>query len=99
MTTRPLTFDGDTLFLNFATSAAGGIRVEIQDSAGHPIPGFALADGREQIGNEIERPVSFSGGNLAKLSGQTVRLHFVLKDADLFSIRFGNRLQTPATLP
>jgi hypothetical protein len=90
MITRPLTFDGDSLFLNFATSAAGGIRLEIQDATGHPIPGFSLADCHELIGNEIERPVSFNGGSLAKLAGQAVRVHFVMKDADLFSMRFGN---------
>lgn len=99
MTTRPLTFEGDALFLNFATSAAGGIRVEIQDVAGHPIPGFSLADCAEQIGNEIERAVNFSGGSLAKIAGKAIRLRFVLKDADLFSIRFGKGSQSVGTSP
>ena len=46
LVTRPLVFSGNRLTLNFATSAAGGIRVEIQDADGRPIPGFALADAR-----------------------------------------------------
>ncbi|HEY2584482.1 MAG TPA: sialidase family protein [Tepidisphaeraceae bacterium] len=34
MVTRPLKFTGSELLLNFATSAAGSIRVEVQDEAG-----------------------------------------------------------------
>jgi len=86
--TKPLTFAGSKLLLNFATSAAGGVRVEIQQVDGTPIPGFALADCQELIGNEIERPVAWAGGNLSKLAGQPVRLRFVMKDADVFAIRF-----------
>ncbi|WP_337177775.1 hypothetical protein [Paludisphaera sp.] len=89
MTTKPLTFRGSRLLLNFATSAAGGIRVEIQRPDGTPIPGFALADCAELIGNEIERPVAFAGG-LDSLAGQPVRLRFVMKDADLFALRFAD---------
>jgi hypothetical protein len=88
MITKLLTFTGSRLLLNFATSAAGSIRVEIQDQTGNPMPGFSLADCREIIGNEIERAVSWSGGNLSKLSGRPVRLRFSLKDADLFALRF-----------
>lgn len=88
MRTRPLVFDGATLLLNFATSAAGGIRVEVQESDGTPIPGLALADCRELIGNEIERPVSWAGGDLARVAGRAVRLRFVMRDADLYALRF-----------
>ncbi len=88
MVTRPLTFRGGELLLNFATSAAGGVRVEIQDPDGTPIPGFALADCSELIGNEIERAVTFAGGDLGKLGGRPVRLRVVMRDADLFALRF-----------
>lgn len=90
MVTKPLTFEGRSLLLNFATSAPGGIRVEVQDEQGKPIDGFALADCRELIGNDIERPVLWTGGDLAALAGKTVRLRFVMKDADLFAMRFGD---------
>ncbi len=87
--TKPLQFSGNQLKINFSTSAAGGIRVEIQDAAGKPIPEFTLADSREQIGNEIERVVTWkTGSDLSKLAGKTVRLRFVIKDADLFAIQF-----------
>jgi hypothetical protein len=87
--TRPLTFRGKKLTLNFSTSAAGGIRVEIQDAAGKPIRGFSLADSVETIGNEIERVVRWKGGSdLGALAGKPVRLRLVMKDARLFSLRF-----------
>ena len=75
--------------INFGTSAAGGIRVEIQDVGGKPLPGFALTDANEQIGNEVERVVSWKqGSDVSSLAGKAVRLRFVIKDADLYSLRF-----------
>ena len=58
-----------------------------------PMKGFALDDCRELIGNEIERPVTFAGGDLSGLSGRVVRLRFVMKDADLYALRFGSELR------
>ena len=89
MITKPCTFSGKALEINFSTSAAGGIRVEIQDGDGGAIRGFALADCPEIIGDRIERVVAWKGGSdVSGLAGQPVRLRFVMKDADLYSIRF-----------
>ena len=56
---------------------------------GSPVPGFSLAECREIIGDEIERPVTWEGRpDLGQLSGKPVRLRFVMKDADLYSLRF-----------
>lgn len=89
MLTKTLTFTGKELALNFATSAAGGIRVEIQDGAGKVIPGFALADSVETIGNEIERAVRWKAGpDVSSLTGKPIRLRFVMRDARLYSLRF-----------
>ena len=77
------------MLLNFSTSAAGSVRVEIQDAAGKPIPGFTLADADETIGNEIERAVSWkSNQDVSSLAGRPVRLLFELKDADVFAFQF-----------
>ena len=87
--TKPFTFAGKELALNFATSAAGGILVEIQDEGGTPLPGFTAADAVETIGNEIERPVRWkSGSDVAALAGRPVRLRFVMRDARLYAFRF-----------
>ncbi len=89
MITKPLTFQGARLLLNFATSAAGGLLVEVQEENGQPIPGFTLGESIETIGNEIERAVLWKkGGDVSSLADRPVRLRFVLKDADLFSFRF-----------
>jgi hypothetical protein len=89
MTTKPITFAGRRLTLNYSTSAAGSVRVEIQDAQRQPIPGFFLADCPEIIGDQIERVVAWKGGDdLSTLAGQPVRLRFVFQDADLYSIQF-----------
>lgn len=87
--TRPLVFKGKELSINFSTSAAGSIRAEIQNAQGRPLKGFKLTESTEIYGDEIERTVTWkAGGNLSKLAGKPIRLRFVLKDADLYSIRF-----------
>jgi hypothetical protein len=84
-----LKFSGERLEINFSTSAAGGVRVEIQDADGKPLPGFAASDCPEIVGDEIARTVSWKhGSDVRKLAGQVVRLRFELKDADLYSFRF-----------
>lgn len=90
MLTHPLTFEGTHLELNYATSAAGSVRVEILDSAGQAAPGFGLADARELIGDEIARAAQWAHGtDVGRLQGRPVRLRFHLKDADVYSFRFG----------
>ncbi|MBC7288835.1 MAG: hypothetical protein H5T86_12535, partial [Armatimonadetes bacterium] len=87
--TRPLVFSGRELLLNVSTSAAGSIRVELQDPVGNAIPGFSLAECPEIFGDFLARPVRWkSGAELASLAGQPVRLRFELRDADLYSFQF-----------
>lgn len=87
--TRPVTFTGNRLEVNFSTGASGGVRVEIQRADGRPVPGFTLADAVEQVGDEIGRVVSWKGGaDVSALAGSTVRLRFVMADADLYALRF-----------
>ncbi len=87
--TRPFRFNGRRLLLNYSTSAAGSVRVEIQDSEGKPLPGFTLADAPEVYGDSIEQAVPWKGGaDVAELAGKVIRLRFVIRDADLFSFQF-----------
>ena len=87
--TRPLRFTGNRLGINFATSSAGSIRVEIQDAAGTPVTGFSLSDCPDVFGDEIDRTVEWNeGSDVSELAGRTVRLRFVLKDADLYALKF-----------
>ena len=89
--TRPLAYRGEQLEINYSTSAAGSIRIEIQDTAGDPLPGFSLDDCPEIIGDAIEHVVRWKlGSNVRKLTGKPVRLRFVMKDADLYSFKFNS---------
>lgn len=87
--TKPFTFRGKQLKLNFSSSAAGGIQVEIQDEAGNPIPGFKLEDSDPIFGDSIQRTVTWNGAkDVSALSGRPVRLRVQLRDADLYSFQF-----------
>jgi hypothetical protein len=87
--TKSVIFSGKNLILNFSSSAAGDIRVELQDETGHPVPGFTLDDCPPVFGDSLERMVIWNNASdLSSLAGKPVRIRFVLKDADLYSFRF-----------
>ena len=88
-TTRPLTFSGNRLVLNVSTSAAGSVRVEIQDADGNPLDGYHLKDSQRIYGDTIRHIVHWQAdGDVSALAGTPVRLRFVMRDADLYSLRF-----------
>ena len=88
-TTRPMQFGGRRLELNYRTSGGGSIKVELQDAAGQPIPGFSLADCNEIFGDKIDGVVRWkSGEDLSGWSGKPVRLRVQLRDAEVFAFRF-----------
>ena len=89
LVTKPVRFTGRQLRLNFSTSAAGSVRVELQDEAGRPLPGFSLEDCPPLFGDSVERPVSWrSGTDVGALAGQAIRLRIVLQDADVYAYQF-----------
>jgi hypothetical protein len=89
MVTRPFRFEGTQLALNYATGAAGHVRVELQDESRAAIGGHSLEDADLLIGDEIERVVSWQGqADVSRLVGETVHMRIQLKDADLYSFRF-----------
>ncbi|MBI5091399.1 MAG: hypothetical protein HZB26_03035 [Candidatus Hydrogenedentes bacterium] len=86
--TKPFAADGSRLVVNFATSAAGSLRCELQDADGRPIPGYELGACDELFGDDLERAVTWGGkSDLGALTGKTVRLKATLADADLYSFR------------
>ncbi|MBS3763674.1 MAG: hypothetical protein KGZ25_10275, partial [Planctomycetes bacterium] len=87
--TKPLVFSGKELELNYSTSAAGSMRVEICDPDGNPVPGYSLEEAEDIFGNRIAGCASWEdGADVSELAGEPVRLRFVMRDADLFSLRF-----------
>ncbi len=88
LTTRPFVFAGDELELNYSTSAAGSLGVEVQRADGSPIEGRTLSDFGERYGDEIDGVVSWGGRGVGDLAGEPVRLRVTLQDADLYAFRF-----------
>ncbi len=82
--TKPVTFAGSRLLLNFAASAVGSIRVDLLGPGGE-----VLAASRPVTGDAIDHEVTWSEGSpLAALAGRPVRLRFRLQDVDLYSFQF-----------
>ena len=89
LTTHPIRFAGNSLHVNLSTSAAGLLRAEIRSEDGEPIPGFTLDDCTPIYGDSIDREVVWRGNkSLESLAGQPIRLHFELKECDLYSFQF-----------
>ncbi len=87
--TKPFRFRGDQLEINFSTSGAGRIRLELQDLNGQPLPGFALDDCEPIFGDTISHTVTWKPeSDLGQINGQPVRLRFVMNEADVYSFRF-----------
>jgi hypothetical protein len=94
--TKPIVFSGDQLLLNYQTSAAGSIELEILDAEGTPIPGFARADLKDAFwGDRIDQVTAWKDKErtVSALAGKPVRLRFFMRDADLYSIQFRKRPQ------
>ena len=82
--TKPFTFTGNTLSINFSTSAMGSLRIRLLNEAGAPIPGYESC---ELFGDSLDRKVAFSSP-LSSLSGQPVRMELRLSDGDIYSFIF-----------
>ena len=88
--TKPLVIDGNDMVLNYSASAVGGIRYEIQDLHGNPLPGYALDQTTPLVGDKIGEVVRLQSPKHLPgrgLEAKPVRLRFVMRDADLYSIR------------
>ncbi len=89
--THPLTFAGKTLVVNLATARQGRVRVGLEKIDGSPYDGFAVSDCAPLSVDSIAAKVTWRvGSDLSELAGKPVRLRFELRDADLYSFRFGD---------
>ncbi len=82
--TKPITVSGNSMHLNFATSALGDITVSLCDENGRAIEGYTSFP---IFGNSVDRPVEFEKP-LAALNGKQVSIRFRMKDAQLYSFAF-----------
>lgn len=87
--TKPLKFQGKTLEINYSTSAAGEIQIELLDENNKVINGFSRNDCDNIVGDEISRIVSWKNkSDLSSLKNKVVKMKFYLKDADVFSFKY-----------
>ncbi len=82
--TKPFTFDGGELHLNFSTSALGYLRIEVLDENGNAIEGY---DSGRLFGNSTDRPCDFEKP-LSELANTPIRFRISMRDADLYSFKF-----------
>ena len=81
LVTKPFIFSGNTMTLNFATSAIGYVLVTLRDLDGNSICSCRLFCDR------TDRIVDFDG-DLAAFAGKPAQLEFSFADADIYSFRF-----------
>jgi hypothetical protein len=86
LTTRPLRFSGKHLFVNL-DAPEGGLRAEILDESGQPLPGFTLDQCVPLLSvDSTRRKLEWRGtADLSGLAGRNVRIRFELKQGRLYS--------------
>lgn len=83
VTTKTLTFQGSEMYINFKTSAAGSVIVDILDENGNKLDGYSA----KLIGDNTDRKVIFDN-DLSRLSGKNIKIQFTLNDAEIYSFKF-----------
>ena len=80
--TKPFSFKGDELNINFSTSAYGNMYITIRDKDGNE------ARTCELFGDSDHRTVTFEDAKIADFQGKEVTLTFEMKDARIYSFAF-----------
>ena len=84
--TKPLVWRGSELWVN-ADASEGELRAEVLDADGNLLrSGLSVGAAEPLVRDGVRLPLRWSGTeDLSELIGQTVRLRFHLKDADLYA--------------
>ncbi len=82
--TKPFILNKNKLFVNFSSSAAGSLKVQIE-SNGKAIEGFRFKDSKILIGDKIKQKVEWKNSNLKSLKGKLIQIKFLMKECDLYS--------------
>ena len=84
VTTKAFTLKHDEMFVNFATSALGSLKITVLDKNGKAIDGYKS---NTLFGDSTNRPVRFTKP-LKDLVGQEIKLKIELNDCNLYSYTF-----------
>ena len=84
LTTRPVTFSGQHLFVN--ADIEGELRIEVLDAGGRVLDGYSLDQAVPVTGSGTKLPVRWkSRASLKELAGEVVRFRFTLSRARLYA--------------
>jgi len=78
---KPFRFEGRELSVNFATSAAGSIKIALHG-------GGRTIHSCELFGDSLDRRVPFEKGDVASFAGIPVTMEITMSDADIYSFKF-----------
>ena len=81
LVTKPFIFNGSTLSINFATSAAGSLIIKLIGEDTELVS-------CELFGNSHDRRVVFDRDGVGELAGKPVRMEIAMRDADIYSFKF-----------
>ena len=91
LVTKPLTFQGKHLSVNYEVAKSGTLRIELLDAKGIPIDGYRLMDCDALKEEAIDQTVTWQGkSDVSELAGQVVQIRFAVTDGDLYSFQFGD---------
>ena len=76
----PMILSGSNLYLNFSTSAAGSVYMQIESEDGEKITSC------EMFGDSVKREVSIDKKELEKFVGKKVIIKFKMTDAKIYSL-------------
>ena len=84
--TRRIIWPGGDLFIN-AEATRGELKVRVSDAKRTPIAGLDYADCQSFTGDSVAHKVMWPGKSLAEQKGRELRFEFMLKNADLYTLR------------
>ncbi len=79
--TKPFTFEGKGLAINFSTSARGYVYITLKSATG------LVANSGELFGDSCDRTVDFDR-DLSDFAGKETVMEIEMRDADIYSVKF-----------
>jgi len=84
--TRPLTFEGISLYVNARVAPGGHLKAELRDVSGKPLPQYSLGRCSPVSGDTLKARVVWEGRQaIQRLAGEPLRVAFELKNAHIFA--------------
>lgn len=91
MLTKPLKYSGNRLLINYRCGKGGSLRVELRNADGTGLISLARDESDTLTGDAINHQMAWKNPDtVAAGKGQTVRLRFELKNAEIYAFQFAD---------